>query len=813
MKVDSQDRWRRVQSLCEGLANASPAEQMARLTRLEADEDVRAEAFALLQAIRDEAVEQRRHGWFAPPPASVPDPLPQVVGGVRILELIGSGGSGDVFRGVRTVNGTEQLVAVKRFHANRVGPEHLERFAREQRMLAALTHPDIVGFIDAGLTGAGRPYLVMDLVDGQAITSHCDQRRLRLSDRIHLFLSVCDAVQSAHRHLIVHLDLKPSNILVSSDGHVKLLDFGAAKLADPSTGFTRTEPLTLQYASPERLRGEPVSVSCDVYSLGLILFELASGAWPFRGQDSILSVAERAAGEAQVQALPRVVTDQAAEARATTYRRLRSAVSGDLEAVAAKALAHDTGTRYASVEDLAEDLRRFLAYEPVRAQAPGVGYRARKFVRRHAWEVAAAITLVASLAGAALYSAGQAREARQSAAGARLQNRFLTSLFTLAGSDSASRHDMTVRQLLALAEARIAPSLGSNPAAAADVEVTLANGYLAQNARAEARALLERSIERARLAGDVPRQASARASLAYVAYTENESDEAIRHAWSALGLWRQHASRFAPSQAVSTLLNAGNTLSYVNPTDPTTRDHFEACLAIVRAHPDAVEPDSHAQCLRGLAVVYTNLDSRYDDADALLREAVTLQRADPQRAAALASTLQILGFANRYRGRYADDEAIQREASEIMSRLQGANSVAALWQRAVWATSLAGVGRVDDAYREATQVLSAARRIYPEHGSYLLWTPLIAAASAACLATRNDECEALAAEAIATLGPRPASQDPRIHSARGLLGLALARRGRLDEARPLIEDALAMNASRQRPSPFTDLFVAALRAR
>ncbi len=431
-------------------------------------------------------------------------------------------------------------------------------------------------------------------------------------------------------------------------------------------------------------------------------------------------------------------------------------------------------------------------------------------MRRHDWSVAGAVTLVLALAGAAVYAAGQAREARAAAAGAQLQNRFLNSVFRLAGTDTASRHDMTVRELLALAEARIAPSLGVDARAAADVEATLGAGYLAQDAPVEARVLFERSLLRARALGDRPREATALAGLAYVSYLQNQGEQAAGQARAALAAWRQHGRDFTPAQAVAILSSAANTLSYLNTTDPDTRDHFEACLAVARANPDAVDAANHARCLLGLGIAYTNLDSRYVEADVLLRDAAALQRADPAAAAELATTLQMLGFANRYRGQFAADEAAQREARDIMARLQGPGSAAALWQRAAWATSLIGVGRHDEAYREARAILTAARAIYPERGSYLLWTPLIAAASAACITGQDAECAALAAEAIETLGPQPAAQDPRRHGARGLLGLVLARQGRLDEARPLIEGALAMNAARQRSSPFTALFQAAL---
>ena len=796
-----------MQALCDALEATPEADRPGRLEALEPDGAVRAEALSLLQALRDEAA------YTSPEAPANREPAPDVVGGVRLLALLGSGGSGEVYRGVRVVNGTEQVVAVKLFHAHRADAEDLVRFAREQRMLATLTHPDIVRFLDAGVTDRGRPYLVMDLAEGAPITTYCDDQRLRLATRLQLFLSVCDAVQSAHRQLIVHLDLKPSNILVSADGRVKLLDFGTAKLADPAVGFTRTEPLTLQYASPERLRGEPVSVACDVYSLGLILYELTSGAWPFRRHDSLLSVAERAAGQLALLPLPRVVTEEGAAARSSTLDRLRAAVRGDLEAIAAKALAHEPSARYASVSSLAEDLRRHLAGEPVRARPPGAGYLLRTFLRRHAWESASASLLIVGLAGAATYSAAQARSSRLAAERAQTQNRFLTSVFTLAGNDATSRSDMTVRQLLGLADERIAPVLGGDPAVAADVESTLALGYISQHAFDDARRLFERAMARAAAAGDVAREAEARASLSYVAYVLNRNAEATAHAQRALAAWTTHRSRFTALQAVSTLKSAAITLSYVNTTDPTPREYFAACLEIADASPDDIEPAARAECLRGLAIVYANIDSRYDEADQLLREAVTIQRANRGSANALSSTLQMLGLVNRYRGRFAEDELAQREAYEIASTLLGADSVSALWQQAIWATSLCGVGRFDEASDVSHTVLLAARKAYPARGSYLLWTPLIAAASASCLSGRDAECETLAGEAIETLGPRPDGNDPRLHAARGLRGLVLARRGQWDEAGPLIESALAMEASRRRTSALTNAWRTALSAR
>jgi hypothetical protein len=398
----ARERWRRVQAVCERLEAVPSSSRLERLRALESDADIQREAIALLQAIEDEARACREH--LPSHLAADPGGLPTEIGGVRIEARIGTGGSGDVYRGVRRTNSTEQIVAVKQFHAHRAGPDDVERFTREQRMLAALTHPAIVRFFDAGLSADGRPYLVMELAEGSPLVAHSDERRLGVRDRIALFLVVCDAVQSAHDRCILHLDLKPSNVIVTHDGHVKLVDFGTAKLADPALDLTRTEPLTVQYASPERLRGEPVSVACDVYSLGLILCELVSGGWPYARRESIVTVAERAAGTTPRIPLAELVTEDAAERRDTTPGRLRASLRGDLDAIAACALSHEPAARYASAAALAEDLRRYFAGEPTHAQAAGGRRAAARWTRRHRWALTMAGAALVVVAGAAAHA-------------------------------------------------------------------------------------------------------------------------------------------------------------------------------------------------------------------------------------------------------------------------------------------------------------------------------------------------------------------------------------------------------------------------
>jgi eukaryotic-like serine/threonine-protein kinase len=801
------ERWQRIQTLCELLDHVPADRRDGVLDSVESDPGLRREALALRAAMDAEALAQSRHAAAA----LAPPVYPAAVGGVEIAGFIGAGGSGEVFSGVRIVNGTPQRVAVKWLSAKRAQADHLERFAREQQLLASLRHPGIVGLLDAGIA-EGRPYLVMELIDGMPITQYCDGQAMRIADRLRLMLSVCDAVQAAHQHLIVHLDLKPSNVLVSKDGHPTLLDFGTAKLVDPLAALTRTEPLTLNYASPERLRNEAVSVACDVYSLGLMLYEVVSGGWPFERRDSIVAVAERAAGDLDVVDLARHASDATAAARGTTPARLPSLLRGDLDAICRKALAHRPSDRYESVAALAADIRRYLAGKLVRARPLGPLPRIVKLARRHAWSVAGAVLLVGGLATAAIYSAGQARLAREAEGRTRTQNRFLASLFTLTGTDAESTSDMTVRELLALAETRVTPSLGSDLAVAADVEASLGRGFVSQNAFEQALALFERSAEHARQIGDVAREGWARADAAYVLYVLNQNERAASEARAALGLWSANEERFTPEQAVGTIRSAANTLSYLDPLDRAPMRYFESCLEIADRYAAEISTNDRAQCLRGLGIAYQNIESRYDDSAAVLRRAVDLQRQDPTMAESLTSSLQLLGFANRYRGRFADDERAQREALDIGTRMNGSDSRSTVWQRAVWITSLTGVGREEEAYRESIPMLAAARRFYPEPGSYLLWTPLSAAMGAACMTGRFAECEALAAEALTTLGPSPREDDPRLQTARGYLGLALAHRGDVQRARPLLEGALASVAARRRTLPSTPRLQAALAA-
>jgi eukaryotic-like serine/threonine-protein kinase len=346
-----------------------------------------------------------------------PDLLGRRIGAYRLVRLLGRGGMGAVYLAERADEAFRQRVAIKLLPWALATAEARHRFQLERQTLARLEHPHIARLLDGGETADGLPYLVMEYVDGEPIDRFCQRHDLDLVRRLRLFREVCGAVEHAHRNLVVHRDLKPGNILVTAAGEVKLLDFGIAKLL-PGAETDGTLPLTLAgrllltplFASPEQVRGGPVTTATDVYALGLLLFRLLVGAHPYRfATESPVEVA-RVVCE---QPPPRPSVAATAGAAGLALPALRRRLRGDLDNIVLKALRKEPERRYASVEALSEDLRRHLEQLPVRARPDTPGYRAVKFARRHRVGFAAAVLIAVSLLGGMLATARQARIAER----------------------------------------------------------------------------------------------------------------------------------------------------------------------------------------------------------------------------------------------------------------------------------------------------------------------------------------------------------------------------------------------------------------
>lgn len=733
-------------------------------------------------------------------------PAPQALrcGPYECVELLGTGGMGSVYRARRVDGQFRQEVAIKFLRGSLQSEFFRARFLAERQILAQLNHPNIARLLDGGATDVGEPYLVMEFIDGEPLDSYCDTRKLKIDARLALFGQVLDAVEAAHRNLVVHRDLKPSNILVTREGTVKLLDFGTSKLLVADVTMTMNAGLTPSYASPEQLRQEPAATTTDVFSLGVVLFELLTGGSPFGRAGSYARGLERAIRETNPARPEAEANDRAAEARSVTLADLRKRLRGDLTSILNKALAYDAARRYASVASFAADLQRYRDKLPVLARRQNWSYVLGRAIRRHASVAVAAALFVIALSAAALFSARQARFAQREAARAQVANRFLTEIFEAPATDAGSRRDLTVRELLELAEKRVTSVLGADPVVAADLDMALALGLTWQEDTQKARTLLERALHNSLKADDVARRALIMARISALSYASNQFDQAWKEALEALALWKNNSDKFTPPQAAGTLHDAGTTLLYIRPFDSVHREYFERAIALARRYPDQVRASLLGACLQKLGESYINADRRYQDAYGVLQEAVTIHRSDPSRRDLLLNSLQSFGRANRFLGRYDEDEKAQREVYELASKLNGASAIGTIQQEAIWAQSLLGAGRTPEAYDHAKQALANLRRLMPAPGSPLLWTNVSIASNAACFVGRFAECQALAREAIQTLGPNPTEKDLRFVDARANLGQSLFGQGRRAEGLEIIEKTLRLNQSLGRRPLYTD---------
>ena len=335
------------------------------------------------------------------------------LGPYRIVGEAGRGGMSEVFKAVRDDQQYEKQVAIKLLKPGLDTDSLLRRFKAERQILAQLSHPNIAHLLDGGATEDGAPYLVMEYIEGKPIDAYCDERQLGVNERLDLFRSLCSAVHYVHQHLMVHGDLKPGNVLVTEQGVVKLLDFGIAKLLSPTPTSGREEPrattflaLTPEYASPEQVRGEPISTASDVYSLGVLLYRLLAGDLPHKATGSTTWALAQQICE-QDPAPPSVTAEQAT----TGYGRFAKTLRGELDNVVLKALKKVPEERYASAEQLAEDLRRYLRGFPVAARPDTTSYRVRKFAQRHKSAAVAAGLFVAALIAGIITTSWQAHRA------------------------------------------------------------------------------------------------------------------------------------------------------------------------------------------------------------------------------------------------------------------------------------------------------------------------------------------------------------------------------------------------------------------
>ncbi len=495
--------WTTLSRLLDDALDLAPADRAAWLEGL-ADEHERFKP--RLRAMLERASSLGEDPFLATLPRFEPSdaggepddgPAPGVtVGPFRLTRQLATGGQGAVWLAERADGLVRRPVAVKLPHGLAVRPGLRDRMAREREILATLTHPNIARLYDAGVTQDGAPFLALEYVEGTPIDRYCADHHLDVRARVRLFLQVVGAVAYAHGQLVIHRDLKPSNVLVTPDGQVRLLDFGIARMLDDAApgDSTLTElggrAMTLAYASPEQVSRAPLGVATDVYSLGVMLYELLAGVRPYETARDTSAALE----EAILTAEPRRPSDRVAD------RALGKAIRGDLDTIVLQALEKAPADRYTTAAAMGEDLERYLDGRAVEARPDSRWYRARKFVVRHrvvAGAAAAVLAAVCAGAGMAIWQAGVARTEQQRAEDVKA---FIVSMFQDANLDTAGAGPVSVRDLLARAEARLAALPGG--AVKAELLIVVGEALLALGDTGTLEAVAERAVAEAAAVGD-----------------------------------------------------------------------------------------------------------------------------------------------------------------------------------------------------------------------------------------------------------------------------------------------------------------------
>ncbi len=646
------------------------------------------------------------------------------IGPYRLRSLLGRGGMGEVWEAERADGQFEKTVALKLLKRGMDSEAMLRRFLRERQILARLEHPNIARLLDGGVAPDGRPYLVLERVQGEPITAWCERVGADLATRVRLIVAVAEAVDLAHRNLVVHRDLKPSNLLVDATGCVKLLDFGIAKIlvAEPQeTGSgggaeaTRLEEraLTPAYAAPEQILGLPPTTATDVYSLGVVLYELLAGRLPHaRTTTSIAGLAQELERETLTRP-SRIVAERREPRRA-------KAIAGDLDTIALTALARDPARRYGSIAAFADDLKRYLDGRPVLARPDSQLYRLRKFVLRHRVAVVAASLVALSLVGGLSAAIWQARRAAANAsvaaANARRAERvkeFLIGLFEAADPEQ-SGGDMPARELLDQAGRRLETELVGEPLIRADLleavsRIDRSLGLLEPAASLAEKAL---AIRAAALPAGDPAVAAARATLGNVHVYQGKLDSAEKELAEALA--SLEASEPPESLLVARVRSDySNVLFWKGRAPESERLERRAWETYVAAlGPDNLQTAVHQ---RNLAVVLDELD-RLDEAEAAYRssQAVIEKLLGADHPNSAASYLNLAVLLER-RDKPAEAEELYRRALAIRRAKLGDRHAVTGQSLQLYALFLLHRGRLEESertYREARELFAA---INPRH--------------------------------------------------------------------------------------------------
>jgi serine/threonine-protein kinase len=856
-----------VRELFESVCDLEPAERRAWLEKNCADDDALA---AEVESIV-ESSERTPEFFDAPAAEAFPELLHRQepcnghrFGPYQVKELIARGGMGAVYLAARADGEYENEVAIKLINSPMATPDQVRRFRAERQTLAALDHPNIARLLDGGVTPQGLPFLVMEHVVGEPIDRYCDGRSVTTTGRVRLFRQVCAAVSHAHQKLIVHRDLKPANILVTPDGSAKLIDFGIAKALNGNgsgsgnghkgeSSPTAQGVMTPEYASPEQIRGEPIATGSDVYSLGVILYELLTGHRPYRLKTRLPHEIERTICEedperpstavrrveevlaADGTTRARLTPDLVSRTRERGPQRLCRLLSGDLDEIVLKSLRKEPGERYASVEQLSEDLRRYLEGLPVIARRGSLRYRGAKFLRRNRTAVITAAVVLTSLLGG-MYAALQGQQRAVSEADKLTRvNSFLTGMLASVDTDAAPGPNGAVHEMLnEAAQCLRDGALEGQPRIEAMVRGTVGMTCLQLGLYDNAREHLNAALELARQVHgpEHPEVADALHNLGLLSKTTGDHRGAETLYTQALDQQRRFLGAGSVKYA-ETLNDMGvllRTTGRLEQAEKCLREALEirrAALERQRKDPAsdpaalrkrskdvATTMTNHAAVLKNrgahqpaealyrealaifreilgsehyyLAVCANNLGlllsdtGRYEEAEGLYREALAIRRkVFGDRHPAIVTGLNHLGHLYVATGRYQEAEPLFRESLELARRLTGdRNGLANALNN--MADLLARVGRFEEAEPLGQEALGIRRELDSDHPR--LAGSLSVLGRIRLGSGKPAEAEPLLRESVTLYEKRRPGNELGLAGAQSALGECLVKQGRLEEA-------------------------------
>jgi len=745
-------RWRRIEALFDE-AVALPAGERAAFLASACGEDLelRGEIESLL------AADGRAAEFLAQPVVSAAvAPLPPAtlvgrrVGHYRVEAKLGEGGMSTVYLAVRADDTYRQKVALKVLGYGADRSDLLARFRAERQILASLEHPGIARLLDGGAADDGRPYIVMEYIEGVPLDRYCDDHRLRIDARVDLVRQVCAAVQYAHQNLVVHRDIKPSNILVGADGEPRLLDFGIAKLLEGAelpgpieATLAGQRLMTPQYASPEQVEGGAITTATDVYSLGVLLYVLLTGQLPYRLPGTTSDSVQRAVVEQDPErpstAIQRPTRDRSprpservggdgptqealSEARGLRPQQLQRKLRGDLDNIVLMALRKEPERRYASVALLSEDLRRYRELLPVAAQSDTLGYRARKFVSRHKAGVGAAaiglaviLGLAATMTVQAVRLAHQRDEIRAERDKALEIRGFLEEVFSGSDPSEARGETVTAREILDKGAARVMAKLEGQPETQAALALTIGKVYVSLGLNDRARPLLSQSLAlRQGLYGNAHPDV-AESLLVLAALDQESGDFAAAEAGQRQALSILRGQLAGEDSKLADALNNLSATLLARANYPEAESVLREALAIHRkTHGD--DDESAATYLTNLGSALRRL-GKLAEAEAAHREAVAIGRqvlgpVHPK----LARGLNNLAVVLREEGQLAEAETLAREALEMTRKLYGAEHPDIALQLSNLGSTLQARGDYAGAIAAAREGLEMRRKLFgPDH--------------------------------------------------------------------------------------------------